>query len=175
MCEVGKGDGVRDQQQSRRYHGQGRRALAVQCWHRCSRVWGGPAAARLPRLHERSHTVPGDAADRVLFYYFKLIIFLCSRARGRYGGASSTLLLCLITDQVDDQELRIVSIYLFIRIFFCTKSIHQNLATFICSSGCAAAGKWDPKNWTNKHSGNWQQTGKAAIHSLCISDSLPWQ
>ena len=117
MCEVGKGDGVRDQQQSRRYHGQGRRALAVQCWHRCSRVWGGPAAARLPRLHERSHTVPGDAADRVLFYYFKLIIFLCSRARGRYGGASSTLLLCLITDQVDDQELRIVSIYLFIRIW----------------------------------------------------------
>ena len=119
-CEVGKGDGVRDQHSAlSSSHGVPMgRALAVQCWHRCSRVWGGPAAARLSRLHERSHTVPGDAADRVQFSAFgPIILRLLSSSVLAQGddGASSTSASLL--DQVDGQEFRIVSIYLFIRIW----------------------------------------------------------
>jgi len=131
------------QQQSRRSHGQGTRSSVLAPMQQ-GVGWAGsgtPLETARAESHRARRCRRSSAVLRIRPYYFKIIIFLCSRARGRYGGASSTLLLCLITDQVDDQELRIVSIYLFIRIFFCTKSIHQNLATFICSSGCAAAGK----------------------------------
>ena len=62
--------------------------------------------------------MPGDAADRVQFSAFGPIIlrllFSSVLAQGDDGASSTSASLL---DQVDGQEFRIVSIYLFIRIW----------------------------------------------------------
>jgi hypothetical protein len=168
-CEVGKGDGVRDQQQSRRSHGQAR-ALAVQCWHRCSRVWGGPAAARLSRLHERSHTVPGDAADRVQFSAFSPIILslLFSSVLALRDGMTEHHLLCFFC--LIRWTIKIVSICSSESSNLRTRADHSNKHAQLYVVMVVVVMRSKELNEQTLRIDNI-----LAIHSLCISDSLPWQ